>query len=72
MAASSMTMATGQERKAPRRVLLANPRGFCAGVQRAIDTVEQALSRHGAPVYVRRAIVHNLSLIHISEPTRPY
>lgn len=63
MAASSMTMATGQERKAPRRVLLANPRGFCAGVQRAIDTVEQALSRHGAPVYVRRAIVHNRAVV---------
>ena len=41
-----------------RRVLLANPRGFCAGVLRAIDTVEQALTLHGPPVYVRRAIVH--------------
>ena len=46
-----------------RRVLLANPRGFCAGVQRAIDTVEQALARYGAPVYVRRAIVHNSEVV---------
>ena len=42
-----------------RRVLLVRPRGFCAGVVRAIDTVERLLERHGAPVYVRRAIVHN-------------
>lgn len=43
----------------PRRVLLANPRGFCAGVRRAIAAVEDALHVHGAPVYVRHAIVHN-------------
>jgi 4-hydroxy-3-methylbut-2-enyl diphosphate reductase len=42
-----------------RRVLLARPRGFCAGVDRAIATVEQALQRFGTPVYVRRQIVHN-------------
>lgn len=46
-----------------RRILLANPRGFCAGVRRAIDAVEQALERHGAPVYVRRAIVHNHDVV---------
>ena len=46
-----------------RRVLLANPRGFCAGVQRAIDAVEQALELHGAPVFVRRAIVHNQTVV---------
>jgi 4-hydroxy-3-methylbut-2-en-1-yl diphosphate reductase len=40
-------------------VLLCAPRGFCAGVVRAIDAVEQALARHGAPVYVRHEIVHN-------------
>jgi 4-hydroxy-3-methylbut-2-enyl diphosphate reductase len=40
-------------------VLLANPRGFCAGVERAIDTVERALELHGAPIYVRHEIVHN-------------
>ncbi len=46
-----------------RRVLLANPRGFCAGVTRAIDAVEQALSEFGAPVFVRRAIVHNRDVV---------
>ena len=40
-------------------VLLANPRGFCAGVDRAIEIVERALSLHGAPIYVRHEIVHN-------------
>jgi 4-hydroxy-3-methylbut-2-enyl diphosphate reductase len=40
-------------------VLLANPRGFCAGVERAISIVERALERHGAPIYVRHEIVHN-------------
>ena len=41
------------------RVVLCSPRGFCAGVTRAIDVVEMALKRHGAPVYVRHEIVHN-------------
>jgi 4-hydroxy-3-methylbut-2-en-1-yl diphosphate reductase len=45
--------------KPPLRVLLCAPRGFCAGVVRAIDAVEQALKRYGAPVYVRHEIVHN-------------
>ena len=40
-------------------VLLANPRGFCAGVERAISIVEQALTVHGAPIYVRHEVVHN-------------
>ncbi|MCD6041748.1 MAG: 4-hydroxy-3-methylbut-2-enyl diphosphate reductase [Burkholderiales bacterium] len=40
-------------------VLLANPRGFCAGVERAIETVERALTLYGAPIYVRHEIVHN-------------
>ncbi|HWP27461.1 MAG TPA: 4-hydroxy-3-methylbut-2-enyl diphosphate reductase [Xanthobacteraceae bacterium] len=43
----------------PLRVLLCSPRGFCAGVVRAIDCVEQALKRYGPPVYVRHEIVHN-------------
>ncbi len=43
----------------PLRLLLAAPRGFCAGVDRAIDIVELALQRYGAPVYVRHEIVHN-------------
>ncbi|MCX7325002.1 MAG: 4-hydroxy-3-methylbut-2-enyl diphosphate reductase [Hyphomicrobiales bacterium] len=45
--------------KPPLRILLCAPRGFCAGVVRAIDAVEQALKLHGAPVYVRHEIVHN-------------
>ena len=45
--------------KPPLKVLLCAPRGFCAGVVRAIDAVEQALRLHGAPVYVRHEIVHN-------------
>ena len=40
-------------------VLLANPRGFCAGVERAIGIVERALHLHGAPIYVRHEVVHN-------------
>lgn len=43
----------------PKQVILANPRGFCAGVDRAIEIVEQALAAHGAPVYVRHEVVHN-------------
>jgi 4-hydroxy-3-methylbut-2-en-1-yl diphosphate reductase len=41
------------------QVILANPRGFCAGVDRAIEIVEQALARFGAPIYVRHEVVHN-------------
>jgi len=44
-------------------VLLANPRGFCAGVERAIDIVERALERFGAPIYVRHEIVHNKTVV---------
>ena len=46
-----------------KRVLLAEPRGYCAGVDRAVDTVELALERHGAPVYVRHEIVHNRHVV---------
>ncbi len=68
------------------RVLLAGPRGFCAGVDRAIKIVEEALIRHGAPVYVRHEIVHNRFVVEqleakgavfveeldeIPDPTRP-
>jgi len=49
------------------RVLLAAPRGFCAGVRRAIEAVETALARHDAPVYVRRPIVHNRAVMHALE-----
>jgi 4-hydroxy-3-methylbut-2-en-1-yl diphosphate reductase len=44
-------------------VLLASPRGYCAGVDRAVDAVERALAKHGAPVYVRKQIVHNLHVV---------
>ncbi len=45
--------------KASLQIVLANPRGFCAGVDRAIEIVEKALEKYGAPVYVRHEIVHN-------------
>ena len=48
---------------APSRVLLAAPRGYCAGVDRAVETVERALDLHGAPVYVRKEIVHNKHVV---------
>jgi 4-hydroxy-3-methylbut-2-enyl diphosphate reductase len=46
-----------------RRVVLASPRSFCAGVERAIEIVEEALDRYGPPVYVRRQIVHNAYVV---------
>jgi 4-hydroxy-3-methylbut-2-enyl diphosphate reductase len=49
--------------KPPLKVLIAAPRGFCAGVDRAIQIVELALTRFGAPVYVRHEIVHNRSVV---------
>jgi 4-hydroxy-3-methylbut-2-en-1-yl diphosphate reductase len=45
------------------KVLLASPRGYCAGVERAVDTVELALEHYGAPVYVRKQIVHNIHVV---------
>jgi 4-hydroxy-3-methylbut-2-enyl diphosphate reductase len=45
------------------RVLLASPRGYCAGVERAVETVEKALDHYGAPVYVRKQIVHNIHVV---------
>jgi len=45
------------------KVLLAAPRGYCAGVERAVEAVELALERHGPPVYVRKQIVHNLHVV---------
>ncbi len=49
--------------KRPLRVILARPRGFCAGVVRAVDIVERALEIYGAPVYVRHEIVHNKHVV---------
>src|SRR5688500_10781130 len=48
---------------APEKLLLAAPRGYCAGVDRAVQTVERALELHGAPVYVRKEIVHNKHVV---------
>src|SRR3977135_1554241 len=56
-ASSVVTPTTG------KRVLLAEPRGYCAGVDRAVETVERALEKHGAPVYVRHEIVHNVHVV---------
>ncbi len=47
----------------PLTVLLATPRGFCAGVDRAIQIVERAIEKYGAPVYVRHEIVHNRHVV---------
>jgi 4-hydroxy-3-methylbut-2-en-1-yl diphosphate reductase len=47
----------------PEKILLARPRGYCAGVDRAVQTVERALDLHGAPVYVRKEIVHNKHVV---------
>ena len=46
-----------------KRVLLASPRGYCAGVERAVETVELALDHYGPPVYVRKQIVHNIHVV---------
>jgi 4-hydroxy-3-methylbut-2-enyl diphosphate reductase len=48
---------------APKRLILAAPRGYCAGVDRAVQTVEKALELHGPPVYVRKEIVHNKHVV---------
>ncbi|SDJ68954.1 4-hydroxy-3-methylbut-2-enyl diphosphate reductase [Actinopolyspora mzabensis] len=48
---------------AGKRILLAKPRGYCAGVDRAVDTVERVLEKYGAPVYVRKEIVHNQHVV---------
>src|ERR1700760_2031597 len=47
-----------------RQVLLAGPRSFCAGVERAIEIVERVLQQEGSPVYVRKQIVHNTHVVH--------
>ncbi len=51
----------------PETVLLAKPRGYCAGVDRAVQTVEQALELYGPPVYVRKQIVHNKHVVNTLE-----
>ena len=46
-----------------KRIILAQPRGFCAGVQRAVDIVEKSIDKFGSPVYVRHEIVHNKHVV---------
>src|SRR3954468_8812769 len=55
---------SGNTPAGPSRVLLAAPRGYCAGVARAGKTAEPALEPHGEPVYVRKEIVHNKHVVH--------
>jgi len=47
------------------KIYLASPRGFCAGVKRAIDIVEKSITKYGKPVYVRHEIVHNKQVVEI-------
>src|SRR4051812_9555691 len=51
------------DRAVVKRLLLASPRGYCAGVDRAVETVKRALALYGAPVYVRKQIVHNSHVV---------
>ncbi|WP_245858995.1 4-hydroxy-3-methylbut-2-enyl diphosphate reductase [Luteimicrobium subarcticum] len=60
---SDATVAGARDTTAARRVLLAAPRGYCAGVDRAVVAVEKALEHYGAPVYVRKEIVHNKHVV---------
>jgi len=61
--AAAPAVAGWAQAAADRQVVLASPRSFCAGVERAIDIVRLALERYGAPVYVRRQIVHNAHVV---------
>ena len=63
LAHAAPVLATWAEATGPRHIVLAGPRSFCAGVERAIDIVERALERFGAPVYVRKQIVHNCHVV---------
>ena len=57
-------MENGLKTSAVKKIHLANPRGFCAGVDRAIEMVELALKKWGSPIYVRHEIVHNKHVVH--------
>ena len=63
MSVSTDTVANTATVTTAKRVLLAAPRGYCAGVDRAVQTVERALELYGAPVYVRKEIVHNKHVV---------
>ena len=52
----------------PQEIVLAEPRGFCAGVDRAIEIVERALKKFGRPIYVRHEIVHNTYVVNDLRP----
>src|SRR3954453_6133136 len=67
MTADVATTATPSARVPGGKVLLAAPRGYCAGVDRAVVTVEKALELYGAPVYVRKQIVHNKYVVETLE-----
>ena len=56
----------------PQEILLAEPRGFCAGVDRAIEIVERALQKFGSPIYVRHEIVHNTYVVNDLKPRAPF
>jgi 4-hydroxy-3-methylbut-2-enyl diphosphate reductase len=66
-ASGSVTPAASASDPTRKRVLLAAPRGYCAGVDRAVQTVEKALELYGAPVYVRKQIVHNKHVVQTLE-----
>jgi 4-hydroxy-3-methylbut-2-enyl diphosphate reductase len=66
-ASGSVTPAAPASDTKRKRVLLAAPRGYCAGVDRAVQTVEKALEQYGAPVYVRKQIVHNKHVVQTLE-----
>ena len=51
------------DRCVSKKILLAKPRGYCAGVDRAVETVKQALELYGSPIYVRKQIVHNKHVV---------
>ena len=54
------------------KIYLASPRGFCAGVKRAIEIVDKSLIKYGAPVYVRHEIVHNKQVVENLKKRGPY
>ena len=60
------------QKKMEKTIILASPRGFCAGVDRAIKIVEVALERFGSPVYVRHEIVHNKRVVNDLPPRGLY
>src|SRR5690606_638993 len=61
--ATDETTGDADQHRSGKRVLLAKPRGYCAGVDRAVVTVEKALETYGPPVYVRKEIVHNKHVV---------